>query len=96
MVPLGLSITLGLLFMTAQRPPIASFQPFEWVIVLGSGVLAAVVVVVALTTPLATLPRQLLAAVGTILVLGALSRLAVQARDTRRQGTENQPTPRAP
>jgi len=95
MVPLGLCITLGLLFITSQHSPVASLRPFEWMLVLGSGVFAALVVIVALITPLTALPRQLLAGVGTIVVLGALSRLAFQARRPGSLATKNQPTQRA-
>lgn len=80
LVPLGLLDLIGFLLANSPEPLRSTLGPLEWSLLLGAGVVSALVVVVTLVTPLTNLMGHLISGILILAVVFALYRLVPQAR----------------
>jgi hypothetical protein len=80
LAPLGVLAVVGLLLITSQSSIVESLNLAEWSILLGAGVVSVLVAIVALVTPLAEVPGQLVSGGFLIAELGILYQLARKSR----------------
>jgi hypothetical protein len=85
LVPFGVVTVLGSLLITSQSSIVESLNPAEWSILLATGVVAALVVVIAMVTPIAEIAGQLISGAFIIIAIAVLYQLVRRSRDTIRQ-----------
>ncbi len=85
LVPLGLVAVLGSLLITSQNSIVESLNFVEWSILLAAGVVSALVVVIAMVTPLTVIPGHLISGILLVIAMAVLYQLVRSSRDRVRQ-----------
>ncbi|MGC9154829.1 MAG: hypothetical protein ACP5HZ_04195 [Ferrimicrobium sp.] len=80
LVPLGVFDLIGFLLASSPEPLRSTLGPLEWSFLLGASIVSALVVVVALVTPLTNLVGHLISGILILAVLVILYRLVPEAR----------------